>query len=1068
MICPNCGQQNPPDSKFCNNCGARLTSGEKTGAGAPESFPQPHGADEPDALDWGEDVPDWLKPDDAEGDEQVISHVGEDLPTWLLDEGTGPALFEDERPTGGRESRIDSGEEDEAGPGDQDKQGLPEWLRGLAPKGTGPLPSSRAGQADETPTPSLDDWLAGLDESEEAPPAPSWLSGVEAEDEDATGPVDSWPDEPQGGFESADDWLSDLDVGDDVPPLPETPEEPWAGLEQSGFSVDEWLAELEPAEQQPEPGAPESSEAEEAEEETGVPDWLAADVEAGASTKEPQLDALEAIPDWLADLEGEGGREEIAGHGEITGEDEGLVGAAGGAGDDWLSSLEDDWREEGVEADEELPAWLKEAGLPSEPGTSGTDAGVESPPAGPEEPEEAPAEAPALDWWPAGEEAPDWLMVTEEPEEAGETAQTGDEDADWLRELDAAIGQLEAASQDVLPGVPGEAAEQELASEEDDLETRDTAEEGPGEGEAEPEAGGAAGAVPDWLAELEATSPDAGDMAEVELSGWLQEATPDESSPEEAVPAEPKEPEHTFAAIPAEGSEEEDLPDWLVEVTASELAASDEVEGEAGRWPFDGETTGEGPEVTEILGGESDDEIVGADELPDWLGDVVGAEAEELPAYLEDEEAVPDVLAGQRLPGWLEDSLPDEERAEPTPLEELPPWLVPPVGAGAGQPETTPEMVESGEWADVLGELAESQEIGAELSAAEIPEWLEALRPQEELQDRKLPADAEPVTEGPLAGLRGAVTVMPVVAAPRSAEYTGEPEVSQEQQEQAELLRQLVRQEPQEAMRVVARERARPSPWLRVLLTVLLFAAVLAGLFLPDLVAVETTPVMPIAPAAEVLQAGSGRPVLVVFDYTPAFAGILNDQASVLLQTLAAQGSPVVYASQSAAGLGLGTTAVEGVEGLQTQRLGYIAGETVGLRRIARCLGAESPGAAACESYPPGTGEAAAILLLTAERDSLIDWIEQVEAVSETPLVAGVTEALAPVAAPYYATGQLDGVLAGQAATAALAEASGIEDVSLSPQPLALAAWLAAALLLVGNIVYFFIGLVGARRTRKA
>jgi hypothetical protein len=187
-----------------------------------------------------------------------------------------------------------------------------------------------------------------------------------------------------------------------------------------------------------------------------------------------------------------------------------------------------------------------------------------------------------------------------------------------------------------------------------------------------------------------------------------------------------------------------------------------------------------------------------------------------------------------------------------------------------------------------------------------------------------------------------------------------------------------------------------------------------------------------------------------------------------VLQLLAAQNSPVIYASQSAAGLSLGETAIQAVEGVQGERLGYIAGETVGLRRLARCLGAETTDASACESYPASTGSVAAIVLLTAERDSLVDWIEQVEPVSAAPLVAGVTEALVPVAAPYYATGQLDGVLGGEAAALAMADELTLEATPSSPQALALAAWLVAGLLLVGNIIFLLLGLAGARRARRA
>lgn len=1121
MLCHNCGKENPADSKFCNNCGARL-AGSPAPAGGHSSEPtdqpdQPSG--ETEGWDWSDGVPDWLTGGEA-ADEQRLLGADEDrdLPTWLLDdEGTAP------------ESGSAAAEDDSASASEQE---LPEWLRGLAPKGTGPLPSSRDKIEDQSPRPSLDDWLADLDSPEAAEQSPSWLADIEAEKADEASPVEGWTGALQGSFDDAGDWLGDLDIGEYGPPAAEASEDTWGSAGQSGFDMDAWLSELEPAEEQPEADVPEPPAAEADVEDTAIPDWLAGDVEAAPPSEPARFDALEAIPDWLADLEADAQdaavsepAETFADEGELAGEPAGEgpdEAPMSGSADDWLTSLEDDWREERADTGEvAVPDWPIDDEPSGAPQRGLTDWLEDTIPSAEDEGEEAaeseaePGEAPGLDWWPAGEEAPDWLMVSDTPEETGEATGEADEESDWLSELDAAIGELEAVSQEGAPGIAGEAG-QEPAGRVEDQETG-VEEEGAAESdvaakadmlpswlaetelrahldeayfepldepeteasagdaaEEVPEASEPAGGVPDWLAELEPTTPAPELADEIALPDWLQEAAPAGPSPEEEA-ATTEEPE--FEAVPEEDGKEGALPEWLAAVTmpgvdeVSEPAAYEQPD-EAETWPFEDEAGEGSPEIDAILSreGDDEDEIVGADELPDWLGDVTGVGDEELPAYLEDAEAVPGVIAGPDLPGWLEDSLPDEERAEPTPPEELPPWLVPPVGAEASQPELLSEVEESGEWTDVLGDLAESEASGAELRAAEIPEWLEALRPQEELRASEPPDDAEPVAEGPLAGLRGAVPVMPVVAEARSAEYAGMPEASTEQQEQADLLRQLVRQEGEQEARVVAGAalRARPSPWLRLVLMVLLFAAVLTGLFLPELVDVETVPVVPVAPAIEVLEAASGRPVLVVFDYSPAYAGILNDQASVLLHALAAQGSPVVYASQSAAGLGLGKAAVEAVDGLQAERLGYIAGETVGLRRLARCLGAELPGAAACEAYPPGTGDAAAILLLTGERDSLVDWIEQVETVGEAPLVAGVTEALVPVAAPYYATGQLDGIFAGQAATAAVAAASGVQTDEAPVLPLALAAWLAAALLLAGNIVFFFIGLVGSRRTRKA
>jgi hypothetical protein len=79
-------------------------------------------------------------------------------------------------------------------------------------------------------------------------------------------------------------------------------------------------------------------------------------------------------------------------------------------------------------------------------------------------------------------------------------------------------------------------------------------------------------------------------------------------------------------------------------------------------------------------------------------------------------------------------------------------------------------------------------------------------------------------------------------------------------------------------------------------------------------------------------------------------------------------------------------------------------------------------------------------------------------------MVAGVTEALVPVAAPYQATGQIDGLLAGQAATVVV---NGSEADQPSATPLALVTWLLAALLFAGNIIFLLTALIGSRRTAR-
>lgn len=127
----------------------------------------------------------------------------------------------------------------------------------------------------------------------------------------------------------------------------------------------------------------------------------------------------------------------------------------------------------------------------------------------------------------------------------------------------------------------------------------------------------------------------------------------------------------------------------------------------------------------------------------------------------------------------------------------------------------------------------------------------------------------------------------------------------------------------------------------------------------------------------------------------------------------------MVAVSQYAAGIGQAQSL--GIPLANTQ---LIPGETIGLRTLAGCLN----GAAACPASAALPGGVSAqdvglIVVLTAERDSLIGWLEQVGSQTNIPLVMGTTQGLAPLAQPYLLSGQMNGLLAGLPAAAAYEQA---------------------------------------------
>ena len=136
-------------------------------------------------------------------------------------------------------------------------------------------------------------------------------------------------------------------------------------------------------------------------------------------------------------------------------------------------------------------------------------------------------------------------------------------------------------------------------------------------------------------------------------------------------------------------------------------------------------------------------------------------------------------------------------------------------------------------------------------------------------------------------------------------------------------------------------------------------------------------------------------------------------------------------------------------------------GEAIGLRRLGSC----SADAKACESI---FGEpvdqqlvdelrtVALVIILTSERASLVNWIEQVGTQDDNILVAGITQSLGPLSGPYLASEQLGGAVEG-AAVAALYERSIMKtdgDAGELFTGVILTEWLAIFALVAGGLYF--------------
>ncbi len=328
------------------------------------------------------------------------------------------------------------------------------------------------------------------------------------------------------------------------------------------------------------------------------------------------------------------------------------------------------------------------------------------------------------------------------------------------------------------------------------------------------------------------------------------------------------------------------------------------------------------------------------------------------------------------------------------------------------------------EWDGLLSEL-KPDDSGQDSAQSELPDWISDLNLDERVKPLELTTSVDETalveTEGPLAGLRDVISVASVITLIQDEVAVPEFTVTPEQRQQLELLRQLSHDD---AKSDTSKDDATHSntSLTRILLAMLLLAAMLVGFLLPDLLPERLLPEHPTTIGAlTAVDASAGKTVLVAFEYTPALAGELAPQSQLLLDHLAQNGSHVVAISQHAAGVALATSALEEHGG---DLMGYLPGEAVGLRQLSDCLNQKADrctmlsGELGNDANQTVLDDVSMILVFTGQRDSLIHWIEQVGATTDIPVVAGITQALEPVAAPYYASGQLAGMIAGAPATA--------------------------------------------------
>lgn len=581
------------------------------------------------------------------------------------------------------------------------------------------------------------------------------------------------------------------------------------------------------------------------------------------------------------------------------------------------------------------------------------------------------------------------------------------------------------------------------------------AEEAPVEAEsAEPEAESAEETSGDWLARLRASAPE-----------------------EEASPS-------ALARRAAEVTPiaEEDLPDWL-------RAGTDAV---ASSTPTAGEEESPG-QLTRA------EEPAPADALPDWLKDtgapVVAAEETAPPReqldWFKPVEAAPEVppptqATDEELPAWLRALKPEEPTAaseaisSETPGEamlesleaaaaegalEKPTWLTETLPVEAGEEEFLPD------WLRTPPPPAETRaeplpEVAPEF-AGEVPDWIAALKPQEQPVPGMVTSGALETT-GALAGLRG---VLPLATAVTEPHILPPAPPAHPFQEQARLFESIL---GAPALAPVAPKPTRRAWTMRPLIYLLLLAAVLLPFFLPDLAGTSLrTFGTPAADFYDTIQALRPDALVVVsFDYEPGSAGEMDLQANVLLRHLMQRRARILAISTLDTGAPVAQRVLEDAAravgnvtyGVNYLNLGYVPGYEAGLRQLATAGFAptlrdfsnrQTLDRYAAFSPAQSWRNVALVIELTGSPEALQRWMEQVQPRAGVKIAAGVSAAVEPRARAYRDAKQLTGLLGGLVGAAQyeiLTNQRGLAVISLGAQSTANLVLL--VLIVLGNVYW--------------
>ena len=578
-----------------------------------------------------------------------------------------------------------------------------------------------------------------------------------------------------------------------------------------------------------------------------------------------------------------------------------------------------------------------------------------------------------------------------------------------------------------------------------------------------------------------------------ETTEWLNKFGKDEplSGQDQSVP-----PIESFPSQPAG-----ETPDWL-------SSASDK-EPEPPVAPV---------EAGSSLGSEDELEAVPAEGVPDWLKNYTPDEKPEPPvepvapiseepldsgfswqslsipteasldSHDESNESLP--FAAANLPDWLEQA---DNGSPRLPYDE--PVIPPAESTGSSSGPSPFAGNDLGEWLDesslatsAIPAAGNQPPAGSDqpLEAADMPTWLQSMRPIEMVAPKQTPTDEKHVEKaGPLAGLTGVLPTEDLVGQYiKPPIYSVKLRVSEKQRVHASLIESLISDEAQ-AQLIPAERGETPRRILRILVAALLILVII----LPMLNLLPTLPASDILPqelvAFEQILSdetilSQGSPVLLAVEYEPGLSGEMQTASEAVLKQLADRGIRLTVISTSPTGPILAQSLIEktGFQTDQVANLGYLAGGSTGLQSFSLSPAQAAPATLQGQLASWNNGvlagvsnlkDFAAVIVLTDDPDKGRNWIEQVQpSLASKPLLIISSAQAAPLLLPYYNSGQVKGILTGISGAAGyegLIQSSGAATLLRTPYQYAML--LTALLILVGGLVSAIITTITRGKAEK-